>query len=144
MRQILLADSDPHVLLLCQSELEDDGYEVMAAGSGQEVMQILECGCPDLVVLEVLLPDISGFETLQLIKGFCPQTPVIFHSIYSLPEQNCPPPVKGIAVKTHDLKGLKHLVRQLLPLAQPGRRQPKRSQRSDASLTRRIYGYYGN
>ena len=144
MRRILLADSDPHVLLLCLNELKDDGYEVVAASSGQEVLKLLEHGCPDLVVLEVLLPDISAFETIRMIKGICPQTPVVFHSIYSLPEQNCQPPVKGIAVKTHDLQGLKNLVQQLLPLPSAGRQQPMRRQRPETTVNRRNYGYYGN
>lgn len=144
MRRILLADSDPHILLLCRDELQDEGFEVLTVRNGREVLESLQNGCPDLVVLEVLLPDVSGFEILRQIHGFCPQTPVVFHSIYGLPEQHCLPPVVGAVVKTHDLRGLKNLVRRLLPAKASGPLRAPRKSGADISPQRVAYGHYGN
>ncbi len=114
MERILIADSDPHVLLLCRDELQEEGYEVLVASNAREALGLLEQDCPDLVVLEIMLPDMSGFETVQIIKGTCRQTPVIFHSTYGLPQQSCHCQVDGVVLKTHDLKPLKQKVKGLL------------------------------
>lgn len=120
MERILVADGDPHVLLLCREELQEEGYEVMLASDAQEALGLMEKHCPDLVVLEMLLPDMSGFETVKIIKGTCRQTPVIFHSTYGLPQHPCQCQVDGVVLKTHDLDGLKQTVQHLVP-----RRRPK-------------------
>jgi CheY-like chemotaxis protein len=115
MGRILVADSDPHILLLCQDELREEGYEVLVASNGREALGILENACPDLVVLEIMLPDMSGMETLRIIKGTCQKTPVIFHSTYGLPETVSVNQCDGVVLKTHDLDSLKKAVRRFLP-----------------------------
>ncbi len=115
MGRILVADSDPHILLLCQDELREEGYEVLVASNGHEALGLLEKACPDLVVLEIMLPDMSGIETLRIIKGTCRQTPVIFHSTYGLPETGSVSQCDGVVLKTHDLDSLKKAVRRFLP-----------------------------
>jgi CheY-like chemotaxis protein len=115
MGRILVADSDPHILLLCQDELREEGYEVLVASNGQEALGMLDKACPDLVVLEIMLPDMSGMETLRIIKGTCRKTPVIFHSTYSLPETVGVSQCDAVVLKTHDLDSLKKAVRRFLP-----------------------------
>lgn len=144
MRRILLADSDPHVLLLCREELQDEGFEVLTVGNGREVLERLQQSCPDLVVLEMLLPDMSGFDILRQVKDLCPETPVVFHSIYGLPAQQCRPPVMGAAIKTHDLKGLKRLIQHLLPVRAMGHPHRSRDRQTDTITQEMTYGYYGN
>jgi CheY-like chemotaxis protein len=114
MGRILIADGDPHVLLLCRDELQEEGYEVLVAANAREALGLMEQSCPDLVVMEIMLPDMSGFETLQIIKGTCRQTPVIFHSTYGLPQHPCHFQVDGIVLKTHNLEPLKQKVQGLL------------------------------
>jgi CheY-like chemotaxis protein len=115
MGRILVADSDPHIRLLCQDELREEGYEVVVASSAHEALGLLDTACPDLVVLEIILPDMSGMETLRIIKGTCSATPVIFHSTYGLPETGAGLQCDGVVLKTHDLASLKKKVQQLLP-----------------------------
>jgi CheY-like chemotaxis protein len=115
MGRILVADSDPHILLLCQDELREEGYEVLVASNGREALGLLDTACPDLVVMEIMLPDMSGFETLRIIKGTCSQTPVIFHSTYGLPETEGGAQCDGVVLKTHNLDCLKKAVRRFLP-----------------------------
>ncbi len=115
MGRILVADSDPHIRLLCQDELREEGYEVVVASSAHEALGLLDTACPDLVVLEIILPDMSGMETLRIIKGTCSATPVIFHSTYGLPETGAGSQCDGVVLKTHDLASLKRKVQQLVP-----------------------------
>lgn len=115
MGRILVADSDPHILLLCQDEFREEGYEVQVAANGQDVLGLLDKDCPDLVVLEIMLPDMSGFETLRIIKGTCRRTAVIFHSTYDLPETGGVPQWDCMVLKTHNLDRLKKAVRRFLP-----------------------------
>jgi CheY-like chemotaxis protein len=119
MGRILVADSDPHVLMLCREELREEGYEVVVAGNGREVLGLLDAVRPDLVVLEIMLPDMSGMETLKIIKGTCRTTPVIFHSTYGLPEVGSVSQCDGVVLKTHDLESLKKAVRNFLPGLKP-------------------------
>lgn len=120
MGRILVADSDPNVLLLCHEELREEGYEVLMASSAREALGLVDQSCPDLVVMEMMLPDLSGFEILSIIKGTCSQTPVIFHSTYGLPQDVCDSQVDEVVLKTHNLDRLKATVRRFLPIRRPG------------------------
>jgi two-component system KDP operon response regulator KdpE len=48
--------------------LEHDGFEVIEAGTGTQALEALRDRLPDLVLLDVMMPDLDGFETLQLIR----------------------------------------------------------------------------
>jgi CheY-like chemotaxis protein len=126
MGRILVADSDPHILLLCQDELREEGYEVLVASNGREALGLLDKVCPDLVVLEIILPDMSGMETLRIIKGTCSKTPVIFFSTYGLPETGGVPQCDGVVLKTHDLDSLKKAVQRFLPSLRSAKNSPCR------------------
>lgn len=145
MGRIVIADSDPHVLLLCRDELQDEGHEVLVAHNGREVLGLVEQTCPDLVVLEMLLPDMSGFETVQIIKGTCRQTPVVFHSTYGWAHLPGYCQADGIVLKTHNLDHLKRTVRQLLAARRPkshARQKPGRGVSRPEQRGR--HGVHGN
>ncbi len=128
MGRILVADSDPHIRLLCQDELREEGYEVVVASSGHEALGLVDTACPDLVVLEIMLPDMSGLETLRIIKGTCSSTRVIFHSTYGLPETGAGSQCDGVVLKTHDLASLKKTVQQFVPVLRSAQNCPRRLQ----------------
>ncbi len=67
--RILVADDDPAVLESLGWLLEENGYEVVRATSGAECLAALEERRPDLLLLDILLPDAQGYELLQRIKG---------------------------------------------------------------------------
>jgi DNA-binding NarL/FixJ family response regulator len=98
------------------------------------------------VVLEIMLPDMSGIETLRIIKGTCRQTPVIFHSTYGLPESVCVSQVDGVVLKTHNLDSLKKAVRRFLPCLRPSLNSQRRRPGSNMPLSRSgtRHGYNGN
>lgn len=77
---ILLVDDTPNNLQVLFSYLEEQGFKVLLAEDGESALQIAQSQAPDLILLDVLMPDIDGFETCRLLKAQ-PSTkdiPVIF------------------------------------------------------------------
>lgn len=69
MDKILIIDDDVYIGNMLESALEEDGYGVLRAYSGTEALLVLEKEKPDLVLLDLMLPGLSGEELLPKIKG---------------------------------------------------------------------------
>lgn len=69
MRTILIVDDDAHIGDLEQEILEREGYSVLRAYSGTEAALILKDSCPDLILLDLMLPGLSGEKLLSGIEG---------------------------------------------------------------------------
>lgn len=82
MKKILLVDDEDSIHLLYREELEDEGYEVHSALSGEEALAQLKVIMPDLVILDINMPGINGIDTLRQIKEINPSLPVILSSAY--------------------------------------------------------------
>jgi len=67
-RQVLVVDDYPGARYLRSRILSDGGYEVLEAGSGAEALDIARTMKPSLILLDVNLPDISGFEVCERLK----------------------------------------------------------------------------
>ncbi len=67
--KILAVDDENDVLLVVKTALETEGYEVVTAGSGPEALEKLAMQQPDLVVLDVMMPGMSGFQVLEKIRA---------------------------------------------------------------------------
>ena len=81
--KVLLAEDDPDVADIVRHVLETDGYSVDLAGDGAEALSCLEAGRPDLVVLDVMMPRLTGFEVLKRLRaleGEGAQVPVLMLS----------------------------------------------------------------
>ena len=66
--RILAVDDERHIVRLIQVNLERYGYEVIAAFDGKEALEKVHSERPDLIVLDVMMPDMDGFEVLQNLK----------------------------------------------------------------------------
>ncbi len=66
--KILVVEDEPEILLMTCRILKSAGYEVLRASTGNEALQIVQQAHPDLVLLDVHLPDINGIEVCQQIK----------------------------------------------------------------------------
>ena len=66
--KLLLVDRDPRLVMLLGDKLRRDGYEVARATTGKEALASLDEGWPDLVILELELPDMSGHDVADRIK----------------------------------------------------------------------------
>jgi len=115
MSRIIVADSEPHIRQLCREELQDEGYEVRVAGKGKEVVRLVDTFKPDVVILEMLLPDMSGLETGLMVKGTKKDTRIIFYSHYLPPEDLSTWGADDFVLKSFNLDHLKEVVRRLLP-----------------------------
>lgn len=68
MAVILVVDDEEHIQELLKFNLEKEGYQVLMAGDGPEALEILEKKQPDLVVLDIMLPGMSGLEVCSEIR----------------------------------------------------------------------------
>lgn len=68
-RRVLVVDDEPDVLLLCRVNLEFEGYEVMEAGDGVEAMTRVRERRPDVILLDVMMPRMDGWQALEAIKA---------------------------------------------------------------------------
>ena len=82
MKKILLVDDEESIHLLYRDELEDAGYEVHSALSGEEALNSLDILKPDLVILDINMPGLNGIEVLRTMKEKMPTMPVILSSAY--------------------------------------------------------------
>jgi DNA-binding response OmpR family regulator len=114
MARILFADSEPHIQQLCLEELRDEGYEVKVTGRAAEVVRLVETFQPDMVILETMLPDMSGLEAGRLIKGTNRKTRVILYSFYPPPHDLSSWGADDFVVKSPNLDRLKAVVRRFL------------------------------
>ncbi len=81
MTQILLVDDDRLVLATVSAGLRDNGYEVVTAASGHEAIEQVTKEIPDLVMLDMRMPGLSGVETARRLKKQTP-VPFLFLSAY--------------------------------------------------------------
>ena len=68
MKTILIADDEPNIVISLEFLLEQDGYRVAVARDGNEALEALSKQVPDLVLLDVMLPHLSGFDVCQRIR----------------------------------------------------------------------------
>jgi|SRR5688572_5203491 two-component system phosphate regulon response regulator PhoB len=69
MARVLVVDDEPDVLLLCRLNLEQRGHQVLEAPNGDEALDLAREGGPDLVVLDLMLPGIDGYQVLQALRA---------------------------------------------------------------------------
>jgi len=95
--RILAVDDEERVLNFLRSKLIASGYEVLTASNGQEALELAQTEEPDLIVLDVLMPKMDGFETLKELRSFS-AVPVI---ILSARETNSDK-IKGLSLGADD------------------------------------------
>jgi CheY-like chemotaxis protein len=68
MKQILVVDDDPLMHRLYQHHLEKAGYQMMSAKTGREALDLASRQQPQLIVMDVMMPDMDGLEALRELK----------------------------------------------------------------------------
>ncbi len=81
-QSILAVDDDPKILKILQHSLTKEGFRVTTATSGEEALLIARQAPPDLVLLDIMMPGMDGFETFQKLKALR-EVPVIILSARS-------------------------------------------------------------
>ncbi len=67
-KKVLIVDDEPDTLELVKLVLESGGFETVLAASGKEALNELEVSKPDLVLLDIMMPDMDGWEVFRKIK----------------------------------------------------------------------------
>jgi DNA-binding response OmpR family regulator len=67
-KKILIVDDEPSIIVPLQFLMEQHGYETMVAFSGEEAMESISNNPPDLILLDIMLPVIDGFEVCQRVR----------------------------------------------------------------------------
>lgn len=120
MAKILIVDDEEHIRMLYQVELEDEGYEVITAADGRDLLGLIEREQPNLVVLDIKMAGYNGLDLLQEIRNRFYNLPVILCSAYDSFKRD----IKSIAadfyvVKSSDLTQLKKTIVRALESAAP-------------------------
>jgi two-component system alkaline phosphatase synthesis response regulator PhoP len=68
-KRILAVDDEKHILRLVQINLEKAGYDVFTASNGREAIEAVREHNPDLIVMDVMMPEMDGIEALKILKS---------------------------------------------------------------------------
>ncbi len=66
--RILLVDDEPSIVKMVGKRLEVEGFEVLVAMDGQEAVKKVQTEAPDLVILDLMLPKLNGYEVCMMLK----------------------------------------------------------------------------
>jgi DNA-binding NtrC family response regulator len=75
--RILVVDDEEALRIVLSAELEGEGYQVASAADGQDAINILATKEFDLILLDIKMPNVDGFEVLKYCKEHCPKTKVV-------------------------------------------------------------------
>lgn len=76
---VLVVDDQPKVLRFVEIGLRIHGFDVIATTSGREALELVKRAWPDIMLLDIVMPEIDGFEVLEKLRAFS-QLPVIAFS----------------------------------------------------------------
>lgn len=137
-RRILVVDDEPGLAHAIQLYLEDEGYTVFTASDGQQALEVLREKLPDLIVLDVMMPRMDGFETLKRIREANWNVPVILLTVRGEERDK----VRGLSLGADDYvtkpfsqRELLERIRAVLRRAEMPRSIPKTELRVDDELT---------
>jgi len=68
MKKILIVDDEPNIVMALEYTFKKNNFEVFIARDGQEALDILENHLPDLIILDVMMPNVDGYNTIEQIK----------------------------------------------------------------------------
>ena len=75
MNKVLIVDDEPNILISLEFLLTKGGFKVFVVRNGAEALDIIKRELPAIVVLDIMMPDVDGYEVCQFIKG----TPELEH-----------------------------------------------------------------
>lgn len=68
MKKIIIADDEHKILMSLEYSFKKTGYDVYIARDGTEVLEFLKDMVPDVILLDIMMPNLDGFSTLQIIR----------------------------------------------------------------------------
>lgn len=86
--KVLVVDDDPNIVIVVAQILRGEGFDVLEATSGAQGLELARTGSPDIVLLDIMMPEIGGFEVFRRLR-LDPETenmPVMFLTASMKPE----------------------------------------------------------
>ena len=117
MDTILVADDDENIRLLLETELTLQGYRVISANTGLETLEKIRDKTPDLLILDIRMPDMHGLEVLEALRKENRKLPTIICTAYEKMLDDYAVWASGVAgyvTKPIDLNELRALVKKSL------------------------------
>lgn len=68
-KKILVVDDEVHIVNILKFNLKKSGYDVITAVNGEEALSVIEAEMPDLILCDVMMPKLTGFEVCQKVKS---------------------------------------------------------------------------
>ena len=68
INKVLVVDDDPYILMSLEFLMKKNGFDVLVARNGTEALQIVKGFIPDIVLLDIMMPDVNGYEICEYIK----------------------------------------------------------------------------
>jgi CheY-like chemotaxis protein len=87
MKKIMVVDNEPDIVDLTRTVLELGGYNVVPAHSGEECLKILEGEKVDLILLDIMMPGMSGWDVFNRVKKSDPDIKVAFMSVLEISDK---------------------------------------------------------
>ncbi len=112
--KLLIVDDDLNIQRLYKEELEEEGYDVVIASSGKDALEMFEKENPDIVTLDILMPDIDGISLLRKMKELRPNIPIIMSTAYDYRDDFAVWASEAYIVKSSDLSELKKTIEKLI------------------------------
>ena len=78
MTKVMLVDDDASMQVLIEQIVRRGGYDFCCAGNGTDGLEMLRAERPDFLILDVMLPDINGFEICEIVRGEGRNVPIMF------------------------------------------------------------------
>ncbi len=112
--KILIVDDDLNIQRFYKEELEEEEYEVVTAGTGKDALEMFEKENPDIVTLDILIPDIDGISLLRKMKEQRPDIPIIMSTAYDYRDDFAVWASEAYIVKSSDLSELKRTIKEFI------------------------------
>ncbi len=116
-KTILVTDGNKHIRLLIETELTLEGYGVILAGTGLETLKKVRDQAPDLLILDLRMPDMYDLGILKTIREENHRLPIIASTVYKRAQDQDTIGARGVAgyyVKPFGMSYLKAFVREAL------------------------------
>lgn len=68
MKKIIIADDEHKILMTLEYSFKKNGYDVFIARDGTEVLEFLKTMTPDVILLDIMMPNLDGYSTLEIIR----------------------------------------------------------------------------
>ena len=120
MQTLLVIDDEPNVRYSLEKGLGSDALRVVVTGTARAGIDLARTDKPDVVILDVRLPDLTGLEALQQIQAFAPRLPVIIITAFATTETAIKAMQQGAfeyLLKPVNLSQLRDVVKQALEVS---------------------------